>query len=40
MEQETGKKIIACNAAVYWQALRAANINEAVGGYGFLLRDA
>jgi maleate isomerase len=40
LEQETGKTIIACNAAVYWQTLRAAGINDAVPGYGYLLREA
>ena len=40
MEQATGKTIIACNAAVYWQALRAAGIDDAVAGYGRLLREA
>jgi maleate isomerase len=39
LEQATGKTIIACNAAVYWQALRAAGINDAVPGYGKLLRE-
>ena len=40
LEQLTGKTIIACNAAVYWQTLRAAGINDAVAGYGYLLREA
>jgi len=40
LEQETDKTIIACNAAVYWQTLRAAGINDAVPGYGYLLREA
>ena len=39
LEQQTGKTIIACNAAVYWQALRAAGIDEAVTGYGRLLGE-
>jgi len=39
LEQETGKTIIACNAAVYWQALRTAGIQDAVQGYGRLLRE-
>jgi len=39
LEQETGKTIIACNAAVYWQTLRAAGIHDAVPGYGYLLRE-
>ena len=39
LEQQTGKPIIACNAAVYWQALRMAGINDAIRGYGQLLRE-
>lgn len=39
LEKETGKTIIACNAAVYWQSLRAAGIQDAVAGYGRLLRE-
>jgi len=39
LERETGKAIVACNAAVYWQSLRAAQINDAVQGYGKLLRE-
>lgn len=37
LEAETGKAIVACNAAVYWQALRAIGIDEPVPGYGRLL---
>jgi maleate isomerase len=40
LERETGKVIVACNAAVYWQTLRAAGIDDSVPGYGFLLREA
>lgn len=39
LEQATGKPVIACNAAVYWQALRAAGINDPVAGFGRLLRE-
>ena len=39
LEAETGKPIVACNAAVYWQALRAIGINDAIAGYGRLLAD-
>lgn len=39
LERETGKTIIACNAAVYWQTLRAAGIRDAVPGYGHLLNE-
>jgi len=40
LEQASGKKIIACNAAVYWQTLRAAGITDSVSGFGALLREA
>lgn len=39
LETELGKPIVACNAAVYWQTLRAAGINDSVEGYGQLMRD-
>jgi len=39
LERETGKAIVACNAAVYWQTLRAAGIGDALPGYGRLLRE-
>ena len=39
LERETGKTIIACNAALYWQALRAAGLKDPVTGYGRLLRE-
>jgi maleate isomerase len=37
LEQAHGKPIIACNAAVYWQAIRAIGIKDAIPGYGQLL---
>ena len=37
LERDCGKPIIACNAAVYWQTLRAAGIADAVKGFGHLL---
>ncbi len=40
LEQEGGKPIVACNAAVYWQTLRAAGISDPVMGYGQLLRQS
>ncbi|MBX2868068.1 MAG: hypothetical protein KTR18_05310 [Acidiferrobacterales bacterium] len=40
LEQEIGKPIVACNAAVYWQTLRTIGINTVVEGFGCLLRDA
>ena len=39
LERETGKPIVACNAALYWQALRAAGINDSVPGFGRLLYE-
>ena len=36
LEKSTGKTIIACNAAVYWQTLRALGINDSVTGFGQL----
>ena len=39
LEQKSGKPVIACNAAVYWQALRAAGVHDAIHGYGHLLRE-
>ena len=39
LERETGKPIVACNAAVYWQTLRAAGIDDQVAGYGRLLAE-
>ncbi len=39
LESQTGKTIIACNAAVYWQALRAADISDSITGYGRLLAE-
>lgn len=37
LEAELGKPVVACNAAVYWQALRGIGITDAVPGYGQLL---
>ena len=37
LERETGKPIVACNAAVYWQTLRAAGIADRIAGFGRLL---
>jgi len=39
LEQNSGRKIVACNAAVYWQTLRAGGVTDAVDGYGYLLRE-
>ena len=37
LEARHGKPIVACNAALYWQALRAAGIDDPIKGYGTLL---
>ena len=39
LEEHTGKTIVACNLAVYWQTLRAAGITDAITGYGKLLAN-
>ena len=38
-EQRLGKPVIAVNAATYWHALRANNIDDKVAGFGRLLED-
>ena len=37
LETRHGKPVVACNAAVYWQALRSIGITDAIPGYGTLL---
>ena len=39
LEQELGKPVIAINVALYWHALRQNGINEAIPGFGRLLKD-
>ena len=39
LEREIDKPIVACNAAVYWQTLRAAGITDRVAGFGRLLAE-
>ncbi len=39
LENDLGKPIVACNAAVYWQTLRTIGINDALDGYGALLKS-
>jgi len=39
LEQSTGKTIMACNAAVYWQSLRAAGVTDSIPGFGYLFRE-
>lgn len=37
LETTHGKPIVACNAAVYWQTLRAVGITDQIKGFGRLL---
>ena len=39
LERETGKPIVACNAALYWQTLRALGLEDRLGGFGRLLAE-
>ena len=39
LEGELGKPIVACNAAAYWQTLRAAGIETPIHGFGRLLAE-
>ena len=39
LERETGRPIVACNGAVYWQTLRAVGIDDKVAGFGRLLSE-
>ena len=39
LEAATGRPIVACNAAVYWQALRAIGIRDRIDGFGRLFAD-
>ena len=39
LEAATGKPIVACNAAVYWQTLRGIGINDPILGFGHLLAE-
>lgn len=39
LERELGKPVVACNAAVYWQTLRAAGITDTLDGFGRLFRE-
>lgn len=39
LEAETGKPIVACNASVYWQTLRAIGVSDSVLGFGRLLSE-
>ena len=37
LERETAKPVVACNAALYWQTLRAIGIDDQIPGFGRLL---
>jgi len=37
LEREHGKPVVACNAACYWQTLRASGIDDRIEGFGRLL---
>lgn len=39
LEAELGKTVVACNAAVYWRALRLAGIKDRLSGHGRLLEE-
>lgn len=39
LERWHGKTVIACNAAMYWQALRGLGVEDRVEGVGRLLRE-
>ncbi|MEW2918247.1 hypothetical protein AB1A64_14335 [Ruegeria sp. ANG10] len=39
LEATHGKPIVACNAAVYWQALRTVGITDPITGFGRLLES-
>ena len=39
LEDQYQKPIIACNAAVYWQALRMAGVHDQILGYGRLFEE-
>lgn len=39
LEDEIGKPVVACNAAVYWQTLRAGGIADRIAGFGRLLAE-
>jgi maleate isomerase len=39
LERAHGKPVVACNAALYWQALRALGVADPVAGFGRLLAE-
>ena len=38
LEQKTGKPVVACNAALYWEALQTIGMTEAIDGMGALFK--
>jgi len=39
LEKDLGKPVITSNTASFWGALRRAGVNDAIEGYGRLLRQ-
>ena len=39
LERETGRPLVACNAALYWQCLRSVGIADKIAGFGRLLSE-
>ena len=39
LERTHGKPVVACNAALYWQALRETGIPDPIQGFGRLLAE-
>jgi maleate isomerase len=39
LERAHGKPVITCNAALYWQALRALGVADPITGFGRLLAE-
>ncbi len=39
LEALTGKPVVACNAALYWQTLRHLGISDSIDGFGHLLAE-
>jgi maleate isomerase len=39
LERELGRPVITSNQAMLWRALRSAGVDDAIAGYGRLLRD-
>ncbi len=39
LEKSVGKTVVACNAALYWQCLRSAGVDDAIPGWGRLFAE-